>query len=227
MMRRNVIFIVIMIICYISIVGYGRQSIQNVEVESNPDLALESYPEMEVMYAPADSDYFINNPSCTLADIEAAADIVVKIKVCDDRVMSLRTTQSLIQIEEIFYDPFEELSINDEIYIIEPVSFIRGDSFYTGGWNYMQTGQEYIVYLKHLECIEGYEYTDQEQISYMPVSELYAKYNVNEVEVVEVLQDKENLIYKEVQNYAFLSEDIECVDTYNKIQEQIMEKFQN
>ena len=40
----------------------------------------------------------------------------------------------MVKIEEIYKDNSANLSVGDCIYIIEPVSFVRGEEFYTNGW---------------------------------------------------------------------------------------------
>lgn len=52
------------------------------------------------------------------------------------------------KIEEIYKDNSANLSVGDCIYIIEPVSFVRGEEFYTNGWQYLKTEDTYLIFLK-------------------------------------------------------------------------------
>ena len=65
----------------------------------------------------------------------------------------------MVKIEEIYKDNSANLSVGDCIYIIEPVSFVRGEEFYTNGWQYLKTEDTYLIFLKNLVCIDAVSYT--------------------------------------------------------------------
>lgn len=223
-MKKHMLGILIVVIGCIIVLFYGRSVVQSVTGVENPDQALELNPQMGVQYSTVSTNYFYNE-LCTVTDIEEYSEIIVKVRVLEDRSMSLRSTRSAVSVEEIYKDLNDELVEGDTIYVVEPVSFLRGDEFYTHGWIYIQTGEEYILFLKHLECVEGYTYTKEEKISYMPVSELFARYDVTGTEQVELLQNAENILYNDIQEYAVLTEDEKKLNLYNQMREQVYEEY--
>ena len=114
----------------------------------------------------------------SLDDMEKDSSLIARITVTNSREMSLRSTKTMVKIEEIYKDNSANLSVGDCIYIIEPVSFVRGEEFYTNGWQYLKTEDTYLIFLKNLGCIDGYKYTKEEENSFMPVSEIYSKRNL-------------------------------------------------
>ena len=138
------------------------------------------------------------------------------ITVTNSREMSLRSTKTMVKIEEIYKDNSANLSVGDCIYIIEPVSFVRGEEFYTNGWQYLKTEDTYLIFLKNLGCIDGYKYTKEEENSFMPVSEIYSKRNLTHDESCVVFDSAETL-YSSISMFAFLTSEKTIVDNYEKI----------
>lgn len=220
-MRRYFLSTAVIIICILSAWIYGKDGIGTTTGNHNPDSALSENSDMQIFYiAEQDTPYFCNDSNYKLEGMEQDSSLIALVSVTDSREMSLRSTKTMVTIEKIFKDNSESISVGDDIYIIEPVSYIRGEEFYTYGWQYMKTGDTYLVFLKNLECVEGYRYTKEEEISFMPVSEIFSKKNISHNELVRTFDVNEDR-YINVTSLAFFTLDEAIVDNYAKIWQDI------
>ena len=207
----------VIIICIISAWIYGNNGIKAITGVHNPDTALSENPAMEIFYtAGQKKSYFNNEHNYSLDDMEKDSSLIARISITNSREMSLRSTKTMVKIEKIYKKNSINIAVGDNIYIIEPVSYIRGEEFYTNGWQYMKTGDTYLVFLKNLECIDGYRYTKEEELSFMPVSEIFSKKNLSQDESCMIFDVNENL-YLNVSSLAFLTSEETIVDNYVKI----------
>ena len=197
-MKKFVLTICVVIICMVTALFYGKTGIKTTTGVHDPDIALSENTAMEIFYTGGQKTSYFNNESNYSLE------------------MSLRSTKTMVKIEEIYKDNSANLSVGDCIYIIEPVSFVRGEEFYTNGWQYLKTEDTYLIFLKNLGCIDGYKYTKEEENSFMPVSEIYSKRNLTHDESCVVFDSAETL-YSSISMFAFLTSEKTIVDNYEKI----------
>ncbi len=226
-MRKKlaIIAIVILIACIASLC-YGRNCLQTVIGETNPDNALAANPEMPVNFSVIEADYFLDDVE-SLTEIEEASTLIVKVTVTTDRLMYLQSTKTAVIVDTIYQDDDNRLSEGDTIYIQEPTSFVRGDFFLTYGWQYMQTGKEYLLFLKHLESVDGYRYKGETAITYMPVSQLFAKYDIDGEETGYLVEESSSvdLSYTEIGNSAMITEDEDKLQLYEELWQVVKSKY--
>ena len=157
-MKKFVLTICVVIICMVTALFYGKTGIKTTTGVHDPDIALSENTAMEIFYTGGQkTSYFNNESNYSLDDMEKDSSLIARITVTNSREMSLRSTKTMVKIEEIYKDNSANLSVGDCIYIIEPVSFVRGEEFYTNGWQYLKTEDTYLIFLKNLGCIDGYK----------------------------------------------------------------------
>ena len=191
-MKKFVLTICVVIICMVTALFYGKTGIKTTTGVHDPDIALSENTAMEIFYTGGQkTSYFNNESNYSLDDMEKDSSLIARITVTN-------------------------FSVGDCIYIIEPVSFVRGEEFYTNGWQYLKTEDTYLIFLKNLGCIDGYKYTKEEENSFMPVSEIYSKRNLTHDESCVVFDSAETL-YSSISMFAFLTSEKTIVDNYEKI----------
>ena len=222
MKKYSFLQIILWIACLI-ILLYGRWNVRNVFGESNPDTAAAVNEAIRVQYVENSAGFF-DAEIPTLSALEQEAEIIVRATVLEERIMSARSTKTEIYVDEVLSQADTNLSAGDIIYLIEPVTFLRGEVYDTNGYQMAHTGEEYIFLLKHLECMEGYQYTKEQEITYMPVSVYYSKYAVSYEETIETLGSGE-VFYGEIQDYAILTDSDNVLSLYETLKDQVQEKY--
>lgn len=222
-MRKISFLQIILWIACLFILLYGRWNVRNVSGESNPDTATAVNEAIRVQYV-ENSIGFLDADIQTLSALEQEAEIIVRATVLEERIMSARSTKTEICVNEVLSQTDANLSAGDIIYLIEPVTFLRGEVYDTNGYQMAHTGEEYIFLLKHLECVEGYRYTKEQEITYMPVSVYYSKYAVSYEETIETLGSGE-VLYGEIQDYAILTDSDNVLSLYETLKDQVQEKY--
>ena len=216
-MKKYIATIIAVVIFTIFTWLYGIICLNKTTGVHSPDQALTNNPNIDIMFTENTANqYFNNDCTYTYDDMENDSSFIGVVTVTDRREMSLYSTKTLVKIEKIYKDTTSDIKFGDSINIIEPASFINEHSFYTNGWQFMKTGSKYIVYLKNLECIDGYSYTKEEAISYMPVSEIYSKMNLTDTEEIK-LYDINNTNYINNHSLAFISTDSQIIENYINI----------
>lgn len=188
--------------------------------EKNPDKFLESADGVETLIVTDDvyQDYFADDITC-YDELAWSSSFIIRAEITDARVMNLTSTETTVTVKEVIKDDEGVLTPGMEIYYIEPCSFLAGIYFMSSGYNYVQAGEEYILFLNRLVCPEGYDYTDREALSFMPSSQLFSRYCLTKTETAEVLSysDDEPEQYAQYRNYAMFTDDEEKVRVYNEI----------
>ena len=73
-----------------------------------------------------------------------------------------------------------------KLFFIEPAYFIKwiddhkNGYFNSSGYQLIQDGSKYILFLSHLKAPNGYHWSAEEKRSFLPVSQLYSKYPLND-----------------------------------------------
>ena len=92
--------------------------------------------------------------------------------------MSLVSTETKINILEIYKDETNSLEVGNTVYLIEPFSIILEETYYTSGYQMVSQGQEYILFLNEIQAVDGYKLTKKESISFIPSTNLYSRYYI-------------------------------------------------
>lgn len=221
-MKKIFLNISLCVICFFALL-YGIWNVKHVYGESNPDAALVANESIKVQYAES-ADGFLNINVADLLILEQNSDIIVKAKVLEDRTMSARSTKTKLCIKEVLSSVNANLSEGDDIYLIEPVTLLRGEVYDTNGYQMAHTGEEYIFLLKNLECVDGYCYTKEQEITYMPTSVYYSKYAVSYMEIPKILNSRA-VLYNDIKDYAILTEDNNTLSTYETLMKQVKKKY--
>lgn len=222
MKKISFLSIVLYIACFF-ILLYGRWNVKNVSGESSPDVAAAMNKAIRVQYAENAAGFF-DAEMTALSALEQEAEIIIKATVLEGRIMSARSTKTELCVHEVLSPANANLSAGDTIYLIEPVTFLRGEVYDTNGYQMAHTGEEYIFFLKHLACVEGYRYTKEQEMTYMPVSVYYSKYAVSYKEVIETL-DSEEVFYEEIKDYAILTDSEHVLALYETLMNQVNDKY--
>ncbi|MGZ4134997.1 MAG: hypothetical protein ACXVC1_06535, partial [Tumebacillaceae bacterium] len=111
------------------------------------------------------------------------------------------------------------------VYLYEPSYFGGLSYFVTGGYNIMQEGQEYIVFLKHLKVPSGYHYKDDEDISFMPVSSLYGKYPLQSKRNTHVVSENTEDSYYQVKDFDILTQEESTLKKYEEFKRLVMQQM--
>lgn len=228
MTKSTKIYFIILDLFFIGALALGIVCMNSVTGEKNPDKELEkndsiSFSLEEDMYNP----YFINTSTCELEALEEVAEVIVVVSIGEEREMKLCSTKSQVKVEKILKQKDSSILEGQKIWIEEPATITVGRSFSTDGYQLMKNGQRYILFLKHLPCMDGYQYSRTEKNTFTLVSEYYGKFCVTEKEKIELLKNdtKDELLYREVSDYALFTENQDKVDTYQKLYKEVMSKW--
>lgn len=200
-----------------SYVGYS--SFAQMEEEEN----LQGYP---VQISDAGEYDEFAAPIDHYSSLEEASDLIAKVSATNERKMFPYTvTKTKVIVEEVWKGDAE---IGQPVFIYEPANFSYSVSKTyqsTGGYQIMEEGKEYYVFLQKLKTAEGYKMSDQEKDTYLPSTASYSKYPVQEGDV-EVLNKKRlnngGYSYGEIQNEEIITSDQKILLRYNKIKEEVL-----
>ena len=227
MTKSTKIFFAILCLLFIGTAVFGIVFQRSICGEKNPDRLIEQNAEIEVaLDKSSENPYFCNDATCSLKELSDRADLIAVVSVTDDRTMELYSTKSRVKIEKIIAQSDSDLVMGDEIWVEELATVVAERSFHTEGYTLMEPGQQYLLLLQHLPCIEGYRYSKTEQVTYTPVSAYFGKYCLSKNEKIEALDEKnvENLRYSDISDYALLTTDQDKVSNYEELYHQILKK---
>lgn len=95
------------------------------------------------------------------------------------------------------------------------------------GYVLMNSNQEYILFLKHFDKVDGYKYKNNEKITYVPVSTRLSKYCRQEKPLLvnaSKIEDGE-LYYKDFKTSSAIFIKTDEWNRYNAIASQIYDKY--
>lgn len=173
-----------------------------------------------------ENPYFENS----LVDFEELVDsseLVVKAKMNKSREKVAQATLTEIHVEEVLKGRIQ----TNEILLYEPAYFWpyiddpSTGTYATGGYQLMQEGDEYILFLQSLKGPKEYKLSEEEKKSYLPVSELYGKIPIKSNWTPAVIAD-DDVAYREVVNNDILTREKDLLLNYIKIKKIVEEKYQ-
>ena len=197
-----------------SYTGYG--SFEEMENAVIADRA-EEYPEFDSSVR----DY---------AGLEEISDLIVKVSATDDRKLFPHTvTKTRVIVEEVWKGDVES---GQELFIYEPAYFgnIPSKVYETiGGYQMMEEGEEYYLFLRRPEVSDGYRMSEKEKITYLPSTASYSKFPVREGET-RVLDDQrldtKGYTYGEVRNLEILTDRKKMLSVYKRLKSKVLENLE-
>lgn len=173
----------------------------------------------------------LNSNVKTIDDVANKSDLIVKVKVTDDKILEDADTKTKVKVEKIIKSDGGNIKKGDDIYIYEMIIFSNlDDSIMTNAkYNYLDTGKEYYLCLNSLKTIKGYKKSEEEKKTYMYSTNYYSVYSASKEQKVVKLSKKkiynEEYKYRDLKDQVILTSDKNVVDDYNKMSEKFVQKY--
>lgn len=165
--------------------------------------------------------------------LEKCSELIAKVKVTDDRKLYSNTINTKVVLEEI-YKSDGNLAKNDNIYIYEPADFEEEFEIFDSqnGYQLMESGKEYYVFLNGLKTAEGYKKSEKEKITFLPSTTKFSVYSTDNKKQKVLNQEKidgdeERYKYGEIKNLNILTSSKSELETYENIRMEFMNKIEN
>ncbi len=167
--------------------------------------------------------YYFNNDIKNFEELFSNSDLVVSGIIEGERQKYNGAIKTSFKVNDVIKNSSEVPNLPDKIFIFEP-SYFHFDNYYVqNGYNIMQNNNEYILFLKHIEKPEGYDYKNDEAITFVPVSTYYGKFQLSNTEVPKVISTNQQLTYQDIKNQSVVTEKQNVIETYQKIQSELTE----
>lgn len=225
MTKSTKIFFSLLCLALIGTTVFGIVFKNSIREAENPHRVIEQNAEIEIALDKEEENlYFCDDVTCSLKDLREQADLIAIVSVTDDRTLELYSTKSQVKIEKIIEQTDSDLTAGDEIWVEELATIVSEKNFHTEGYTLMEPGQQYLLLLQHLPCIEGYRYSKTEQMTYTPVSTYFGKYCITKNEKIQILDEEEieQMRYKDISDYALLTTEREAVSHYEKLYQEVL-----
>ncbi|MEN0647740.1 hypothetical protein NSQ82_01575 [Caldifermentibacillus hisashii] len=164
---------------------------------------------------------YFNNNIKNLDELVNNSDLIVIGSVDKERLLYNSAIKTKFIISDVIRNNSEVTNLPNKIFIFEPSYFNFDTYFIKDGYNIMQNNAEYIVFLKHLEKPTGYEYKNDEMITFIPVSTYYGKFELKNVETTKVISSSQTLTYQDIKSQSIVTENQKIIDTYNNIKSEL------
>ncbi len=158
-------------------------------------------------------------------ELEKMSDLIVKVSATNERKLFPHTvTKTKVIIEEVYKG---EAKKGQSVFIYEPAffSYYMSKSFESiGGYQLMENGKEYFLFLRKLDVSEGYKMSDKEKNTYLPSAVSYSKFPVQEGEVKTVNKqrlDNGGYRYGEILDLEIITSKKEILSKYKRIKEEV------
>lgn len=182
MTRSTKLYFIVMFIMIVLTIGYGLSTKYSFTGEYLLNEVKSNYRINDFVYYDDEDSVYFNESIINLKELEDSSDLIVKVRKVDDSKLFYNSIETSVEILDIYGN--DELEIGDYIYIQEPVSicYLKGmeNIISIRGYTLINNNQEYIMFLKHLDKVDGYKYKDKEKITYIPVSTRFSKYCLEE-----------------------------------------------
>lgn len=167
------------------------------------------------------------------SELEKSSELIAKVKVTDDRKLYSNTINTKVVLEEI-YKSDGNLAKNDNIYIYEPADFEEEFEIFDSqnGYQLMESGKEYYVFLNGLKTAQGYKKSEKEKITFLPSTTKFSVYSTDNKKQKVLNQEKidgdeERYKYGEIKNLNILTSSKSELETYENIRMEFMNKIEN
>lgn len=171
-------------------------------------------------------EIYFDNMIDNLSQLKEESDVIVKVRASIERLNYMRAILSRVDVLEVYKG--SDVKKGDHIYLYEPSNFSAASFYYVmGGYNIMQSGQEYIVFLKHLKIPEGYRYKGNEAVSFVPISTYYGKYPMNGIGTPNLINEdlikKGAITYDDVKDFDLITTNKDILAKYNAFKEEVLQ----
>ena len=161
-------------------------------------------------------------------ELESKSEFIAKIKVTDDRELYANTIKTKVKLEKI-YKSDKKLLKNDYVYIYELAAFEEDFGIYDAmeGYQLMQSGREYYVFLNTIKTAKGYQKSKEENVTYLPSTTCYSVIPVSPGKIETLKQEKVDsgeYCYKDIKNMEILTTSKEVLKTYSSIKKDALKK---
>lgn len=168
----------------------------------------------------------------TFNNLLESSDYVIKVKRTKERQIMSKSLLTKCEVRKV-YKAKDADNIHDYIYIYEPASFsIQYNLFQTtGGYNFMNSQDEYIVFLKDLKIPEGYKSNNKEENSFMFTNPQLSIFNYSRENTTLLIDDEtknsRGFTYNIIMDYDLIFMFKEDKQLYDNIREQVMSKYRS
>ncbi len=222
--------IAVLLIVFCIVVGRltAGSYVDNVEIEqylANPDVTV-AYCGMG--YDATTHVGYLDNDKIQSVDDLLAEDVVVVKARLNSKFQRKRYYECVLSQIDIITCYEGNQKAGDSIHIFEPTDCFSDDQILcTDGYNMMQPGKEYILFLKTLQNT----YFGPDKYVYAPNSTRYSKYLVGNSKPklfsYDELEEPEKLhLYSEVREQEVFLYEKEEYDKYLKLKNEVIEKYQ-
>lgn len=194
-------------------------------------LSLDEFPHFQIGSLNYWQTNYFNDDIQTLEELEAASDLIVTVGEVRERELVKQATKTTLVIDKVLKG---DANSGDEIILYEPAYFIKwmddhqNGYFDSSGYQLIQDGNQYILFLNHLQAPPGYKWSEEEKRSFLPTSQLYAKYLLNtDTELNTQLIDESQSLktWGQIQDFEILTQDRQILNHYIQLKNQILTKY--
>lgn len=204
----------------VAVFVYGKYALSSITGNSDPDEVIKEYEKISVRFSKETLECFYDRIIFDAEDLEKKSACIVSVEVLPERCMKLRSTETKIKIKEIWKDESKSLKEDQEVFLIEPVSINRNNTYATTGYQFVKTGETYLMFLNPLPCVEGYQYTEKEKISLIPSTVCFSRYCISREEITGVYAD--GMDYHEISEWPLVTKSEKRVKKYERLRKKIM-----
>ena len=164
-------------------------------------------------------------------DLKEKSNLILKVKVTNDRITYLDTTKTKVLVEEVYQAKDTSISKKEMIYIYEPAAFLEyPDQTYNSidGYQLMEAGKEYYVFLNPLKTAKGYKKSSEEEKTFLPSSTNFSVYPLEEGNTKVLDNDKMDsgeYRYKDIKTFEILSMNGDILKQYRSIKKKLLSEF--
>jgi len=172
------------------------------------------------------SSIYFNNNLSSFDQLENESELIVKVKLSRNRINYTQAVRTLVHVTDVFKG--NEVKIGDNIIIFEPSNFLGLNYFSLDGYNLMRSDKEYILFLKHLKKPEAYHYTDDQAVTFMPISSYYAKYPMNSLSGEGYLSREDldkGINYSSIKDWDIFTTDQNKLKKYNELKKIVINRM--
>ena len=230
MTRNTKIYFLTILIVISWTIGYAFTTKYSFTGEYHLTKIKEKYNLDSFMYSNDENSIYFNNSINTLDELEKNSDLIVKVKSLNNSKLFYNSIETPVKIIDV-YSKKDNLEKGDTIYIQEPVSisYLKDMENITSirGYVLMNSNREYILFLKHLDKVDGYKYKNNEKITYIPVSTRFSKYCKKETPIfIDSVQiDSGKIYYRDFKNSSAIFIENDELVKYNSISLQVYDKY--
>ena len=232
MTRRTKQYFLICFLCFMLslVIGlvvkfsfHGYRDFQSMETKEN----LSKY-QLQIMETNNESVFLKTK---NLKKIKKQSDEFLRVKVLKERKLYRDVTRTKVKIKKV-YKSFDHRKDKETIWIDEPAAFMKSyGEIYDSveGYQLMNDGEEYDVFLNSEKVIRGYKKSENEKRSYLPSTTKYSIYPVKNRKQKEILSQKKldngEYSYGKIKNYYILTTRLEELKQYMENKKELKQVY--